>query len=470
MAISGKETINIGLPNESANSDSLYTAFTKINNNFSELYSCASPYNSFIGNGVSINANANTGVITFTNDGVTYLNAGTGVTLSGNTGNLTISATGNGNVGVTSVGLLTGSSNRITVSPGSPIVSSGNFLIDLATTGVAAGTYTYPTVTVDAYGRISNISNAASVGTVTSVSLANGTGIAVTGGAITTSGTITVTNTGVTRLNQGTGIQLSGSNGNVTVSLSGNIGAVTSVDITSNNLVVTGSPIVTSGVITIDLPNNITVTGNVSANRVVANFLFGDGSNISNISGTPGAQGLQGIQGITGSSGGLGAQGIQGISGSAGSQGIQGVTGAGIQGIQGVTGIGVQGVQGTTGAGIQGIQGVIGTQGLDGSQGIQGLDGAFASQGIQGVQGIQGIQSVQGLQGIQGITGPSATNILTTTNSTDLNNAASTVNTFGKVQGLMVFNTTNFLIYVANGSSSLDSWYPSDGSGSINPL
>ena len=35
MAISGLQTINIGLPNESAGSDSLYTAFNKTKTNFS---------------------------------------------------------------------------------------------------------------------------------------------------------------------------------------------------------------------------------------------------------------------------------------------------------------------------------------------------------------------------------------------------------------------------------------------------
>jgi hypothetical protein len=34
----------------------------------------------------------------------------------------------------------------------------------------------------------------------------------------------------------------------------------------------------------------------------------------------------------------------------------------------------------------------------------------------------------------------------------------------------MVFNTTNFLIYVANGSGTSDNWYPSDGTSAINPI
>lgn len=220
MAISGIININIGLPNESANSDSLYTAFTKVNDNFTTLFACASPYNIFIGNGITVNANSNTGTLSFTNDGVTSLTAGTGITLSAGNGNVTISASGNGNVGVTSVGLIPASNTRLTVS-GSPIISTGNMSIDLVQTGVSAGTYTYPTVTVDSYGRITTIANANTVGTVTSVGVVPGTGISVSGSPVTGNGNITITNTGVTRLNAGSGITVSSSNGNITVTATG---------------------------------------------------------------------------------------------------------------------------------------------------------------------------------------------------------------------------------------------------------
>ena len=62
MAISGLQTINIGLPNESVGSDSLFVAFNKTQNNFSTLASCASPYNTFIANtGIALTANASQG-------------------------------------------------------------------------------------------------------------------------------------------------------------------------------------------------------------------------------------------------------------------------------------------------------------------------------------------------------------------------------------------------------------------------
>jgi len=249
MAITGKQSINVGLPNESVGSDSLYTAFTKINVNFDTLFANASNYNTFnSGDGIGLTSNASTGTVTITNTGVARLIAGTGVTLSGTTGNITISTTGaNGGEGtVTSIAVST-NSDRLTVS-GSPIVSSGTIALDLATSGVVAGTYAQANVTVDAYGRITSIANGTAGGTVTSVGLDPSTGISVSGGPITSAGNITVTNTGVTRLNAGTGISVSGANGNVTVS-STNLsdGTVQSVGITSDTLTVTGGPITTIG-------------------------------------------------------------------------------------------------------------------------------------------------------------------------------------------------------------------------------
>lgn len=268
MALSGLQVINIGLPNESTGSDSLYTAFNKTKTNFATLFANSSPFNTFTGNtGITVNANSTSGVLDITNTGVTYLQAGTGITLSGNTGNITISSTGGGGGGggtVTSVGVATASTSRITVS-GSPIVSSGTITLDLATTGVVSGSYTYPTVTVDNYGRITSIANGASVGTVTSVGVTPGFGIQVTGSPITTTGNITILNTGVTRLTAGSGISLSGSNGNVTISTSVGSGTVTSVGLTSSSLTVSGSPIVAAGTFVVDLPSSIAV-GNVTAN------------------------------------------------------------------------------------------------------------------------------------------------------------------------------------------------------------
>ena len=294
MSISGQQTILIGLPNESAGSDSLYTAFTKINTNFTTIFSCASPYNTFVANtGIEITSNANTGVVNIRNSGVSNIIAGTNITVSPKdaNGNVTISSTGGGGGGggtVTSVGVIPASNGRLTVT-GSPVTSSGNMIIDLATSGVSQGSYSNPVLSVDTYGRITNIANGSAQGTVTSVGLTPGSGIQITGGPVTTAGTITVTNTGVTRISAGSGILVSGSNGDVTISTPTSGGTVTSIGIISSSLTVSGSPVSTSGSISVNLPAtfagtlttaaqpNITSVGtltdlNVSGNATLGNL------------------------------------------------------------------------------------------------------------------------------------------------------------------------------------------------------
>jgi hypothetical protein len=280
MAISNIANINVGLPNESVGSDSLYTAFTKTRDNFTTLAACASPYNTFTGNGVSINANANTGVVDITNTGVTSIVAGTGVSISASNGAVTISSNGSGNGGsgtVTSVSLVSPNS---TLAASGTIVSSGALSVDLNTIANVAGSYRSPNITVDAYGRVSSISNGNSG--ITSLSIIPGSGIAVTGSpATSTISNITVINTGVTRLNAGSGIAISGSNGNVTVGLSSIVGSVTSVGLTSSTLLVSGSPIVTSGVMSVNLPSSISLSGNITGGNLVTSGLVTATGNIT---------------------------------------------------------------------------------------------------------------------------------------------------------------------------------------------
>lgn len=262
MAISGKLDINIGLPNESTGSDSLFDAFTKTKDNFTNLFANASSFTSITGNsGINVNyGNSNTSV-DITNTGVTSIIAGTGISIDQSNGAVTITNTGgSGNgAGVTSIGV---SSSTLSVS-NSPIVSAGNIVLNLSNTGITAGQYTNPTVTVDVYGRVTSIANNTVSGTVTSVGITPGTGISVTNSPITTSGNITVTNTGVTRINAGSGIAVSGANGNVTISTTP-VAAVTSVGVSSTSLTITGSPITTSGTISVDLPANVTTVGSTT--------------------------------------------------------------------------------------------------------------------------------------------------------------------------------------------------------------
>jgi hypothetical protein len=233
MAITGQQSINIGLPNESTGSDSLYTAFTKTNTNFSTLFANASSFTS--GNGIAI-ANSVISANLVAGNNVSFTTDANGA--------ITIDAISGGNgSSITSVVAGTG------LTGGG---SSGNVTLSLSTSGVTAATYTNPTLIVDAYGKITSASNNVVSGTVTSVNLTAGAGVSVAGGPITSTGSITVTNTGVTRLNAGAGIALNAGNGNVTVSTTGSTGTVQSVGLTSDTLTITGGPITTIGDIDVE--------------------------------------------------------------------------------------------------------------------------------------------------------------------------------------------------------------------------
>ena len=233
MAITGQQSINIGLPNESTGSDSLYIAFTKTNTNFSTLFANASSFTS--GNGIAI-ANSVISANLVAGNNVSFTTDANGA--------ITIDAISGGNgSSITSVVAGTG------LTGGG---SSGNVTLSLSTSGVTAATYTNPTLIVDAYGKITSASNNVVSGTVTSVNLTAGAGVSVAGGPITSNGSITVTNTGVTRLNAGAGIALNAGNGNVTVSTTGSTGTVQSVGLTSDTLTITGGPITTIGDIDVE--------------------------------------------------------------------------------------------------------------------------------------------------------------------------------------------------------------------------
>lgn len=257
MAIQGLQQINVGLPNESTGSDSLYTAFNKTKNNFANLFANAIS-TPVAGNGITVSNVSN--VITVSAN----LVAGNNIILTNSSGAIIIdSLGGNGGGNGTITGVIAGTG----LSGGGYF---GNVTLSLSNSGVTAASYTNPTITIDSTGRITSASNNVVAGTVTSVGLTQGSGIVISGGPITSNGNITVTNTGVTRLNAGSGISLSSSNGNVTVSATPPA-AVTSVGISSSQLVVSGSPILSAGTITVNLPASATFAGTVTTSNVIAN-------------------------------------------------------------------------------------------------------------------------------------------------------------------------------------------------------
>lgn len=108
-------------------------------------------------------------------------------------------ATVSGGSGTVSSVTVSGTAGRIS-SSGSPITTSGTITLDLATTAVTAGTYgsatQVPVFTVDAYGRVTGVTDTAITvgsGTVSSVTVSGTAGRVTTSGSpITTTGTITV--------------------------------------------------------------------------------------------------------------------------------------------------------------------------------------------------------------------------------------------------------------------------------------
>lgn len=298
MAISGQSNINIGTVNQASGSDTLFAAFEKTQNNFTRLFSAASPVTSFIVDAANVPPGGSAGIsvissngnqVSFRNTGVTSIVAGTGVSVSAATGAVTISmaAAGAGGGTVTSVGL-TSPNNTVTVSNvAGNIVASGVFNVDLAQIANVAGTYFNPNLTVDRYGRVTRIVSQTTIpDTVSSVTVTAGAGISVQPSGNATAPAFNIVNTGVRQVVAGTGISVqSTGDGVFTINAlgggGGGGGSVTTVTVRAGNNIAVGSAInnvspgntyssATLASFALDLSNNITVNS-VNANTVTVN-------------------------------------------------------------------------------------------------------------------------------------------------------------------------------------------------------
>ena len=136
--------------------------------------------------------------------------------------------------------------------------AADTYSLDTATylTGITSGQVT-TALGYTPYNATNPAGYTANTGTVTSVGLIAGTGVSVSGGPITSSGSITVTNTApdqVVSLAAGTNVTVTGTYPNFTIAASGGgSGTVTSVAASggTTGLTFTGSPVTTSGTLTL---------------------------------------------------------------------------------------------------------------------------------------------------------------------------------------------------------------------------
>lgn len=152
-----------------------------------------------------------------------------------------------------------------------PIIGAGDIFI--ATTGVSAGRYTYPTLDINARGQVTSAANGSPTGGVTSVSA--GGGLSASVNPIISTGDIFIANTAVSAGNYTLANITVNSRGQITAASNGAAGSgtVTSAGFTgSQGVSIAGSPITTQGVVNIGLgditPTNITTSAGTFTGKI----------------------------------------------------------------------------------------------------------------------------------------------------------------------------------------------------------
>ena len=231
-----QENIDFGAYPNDPDADAVRVAFQKVQNNFSELFSSA------------------------LTTGVDQVIAGTGITVDQNIGNVTVTAR------IPQITIQTGDSLRIGVgvaTTNTATISSGStpFVITLSNT--------INTVNIVATGNLvgtfaansSSQPNITSVGTLSSLSVSGNIN------AQNIIGNIVATSLAATYLGS------PGANTQVVYNFQGNLTATSGLTFDGANL--TASNRVQSG--------NLSVTGNANVNILRANYIYGDGSNLTNV-------------------------------------------------------------------------------------------------------------------------------------------------------------------------------------------
>ena len=243
------------------------------------------------GTGVSVSGGpiTSSGSITVTNTApdqvVSLTGAGTTV-VTGTYPNFTITSNDSAAGTVTSVAA-SGGTTGLTFS-GSPITTSGTLTLGgtlaVANGGTGAADAATALTNLGAYPASNPAGYTSNVGTVTSINLTAGTGISVSGGPITSSGSINVVNTApdqvVSLTGAGTTV-VTGTYPNFTITSNDQYsGTVTSVAASggTTGLTFSGSPITTSGTLTLGGTLAVANGGTGATTLTANNVLLGNGT------------------------------------------------------------------------------------------------------------------------------------------------------------------------------------------------